>query len=133
MARKRLNGVDPIVEAIRELGRNLGGRIDQTNERLERVEGRIEQTNERLARVEGRIDQTNERVERVEQGLTGLGQRIDRTNERIDTLAQATAVGFTRMETRLEEIARNTGTSYRELGARVDALEAWRRMQGPDT
>ena len=63
---------------------------------------------------------------RVEQGLS-------RTNERIDMLAQATAQGLTRMETRLDEIARNTGTNYRELGARVEALEVWRRTHGPET
>lgn len=126
MARKKQNGPDPIVEAIRELGRNLGGRIDQTNERLEtgftRVEDAIEQLKQTDERLGERIDRTNERLERT-------NERLERTNERIDVLAQATSQGFARVETRLDEIIRNTGSHYRELGERVGALEAWRRTQ----
>jgi len=53
MAKKKQNGVDPIVEAIRELGRNLGERIDRTNERLERLDGRVVEALEVWRRTHG--------------------------------------------------------------------------------
>lgn len=129
MARKKQNGSDPIVEAIRELGRNLGGRIDQTNERLDQTNERLDQTNERLGRLENGFARVEGAIEELRRTDERLGERIDRTNDRIDVLAQATALGFARMETRLDEIVRNTGSHYRELGERVGALEAWRRTQ----
>ena len=52
---------------IKELGRNLGSRIDQTNAKLEQtrneLSARIHQTNER-------IDQTNERLEELRDELS---------------------------------------------------------------
>jgi predicted nucleic acid-binding Zn-ribbon protein len=52
---------------IKELGKNLGSRIDQTNAKLEQtrneLSARIHQTNER-------IDQTNERLEELRDELS---------------------------------------------------------------
>src|SRR5204862_4778961 len=98
MAKKRTNGVDPIVEAIRELGQSLGTRIDAG---LAGLGQRIDQTNERLGQTNERIGQTNERLDQAIVRLDHVELGLVRTNERIDVLAQATANGFARMETRL--------------------------------
>ncbi len=99
--------VDPIVEAIRELGRDLGARIDVTNARIERTE------------------------RTVETGLAQVSARIDSTNERINELATGTVNGLLRIEQRLDgvslrldQVVVNTGAHWRDLDRRVSALES---------
>lgn len=56
-------------------------------------------------------------------GFVNQTATSERTNERIDALATGNVNGFARLETRLDEIARNTGERYRELAERVARLE----------
>ena len=59
--------VDPIVQAIRELGRDLGARIDRTNERIDVLA---------TATVEG-FRQVRDEVAGVSRRVDGLGVRLD--------------------------------------------------------
>lgn len=48
---------------------------------------------------------------------------VEKNGERISNLATDTKQILARMETRLDEIARNTGRNQRWLEARIEALE----------
>lgn len=111
---------------IKQLDRNLGHKIDQTNERLDQTNERLDQTREELgARIDqvrvdlsARIDQTNERIDQTNERLDQTIERLDHTNLRIDDLAldvralrAATQVGFetlarggARQDERIEEL-----------------------------
>jgi predicted nucleic acid-binding Zn-ribbon protein len=72
---------------IKELGKNLGSRIDQTNAKLE-------QTRNELS---ARIDQTNAKLEQTRNELSA---RIDQTNERIEELRDELSTRITKSEIR---------------------------------
>jgi predicted nucleic acid-binding Zn-ribbon protein len=74
-----------IWQELKDLGQNLGERIDRTNERLddtrEALRGELaEMRRELLARIDGtnsRIDETNSRLDKVEEALKDLaGQQL---------------------------------------------------------
>ncbi len=92
------SNVDPIVQAIRELGRDLGARIDKTNERLEA-------TNER---IDGLATATVEGFSQVRDEVAGVSRRVDGLGVRLDAVVV------------------NTGEHWRDLARRVTALEARR-------
>ena len=70
--------------------------------------------------LEELIEETRKtRVELREEFRTGL----EKVNERVEGLAKATTHGLARLETRLDEIARNTGTRHQEMEQRITALE----------
>ena len=53
-------------------------RLDQIDERFERVEGRIDETNERLDRMEGRFEKRFDQIDqRLNQQSAQLNQRLD--------------------------------------------------------
>ena len=81
---------------MRDEYREVLSRLDQIDERFERVEGRIDETNERLDRMEGRFekrfDQIDQRLneqsaqlnQRLGEQSRQFNQRLDGVNERID-------------------------------------------------
>ena len=54
------NGTNPIVAAIEALGRDLGARIDATNERVDIL---AKETVRGFDRLEGKLDATNSRLD----------------------------------------------------------------------
>jgi ABC-type transporter Mla subunit MlaD len=59
---------------MKELGKNLGSRIDQTNAKLDQTNARLDQTRDELRReireTNTRLDRTNERLEELRDELS---------------------------------------------------------------
>ena len=76
---------------MKQLGANLGARIDQTNARLDQLGSslseRIDQTNSRLASVEVRLEHVDGRLERMDGRLESMDGRLGRVEESLRDLA----------------------------------------------
>ena len=71
--------------------------------------------------------ETNQRLGDTNQRLDGTNQRLDtlqrETNERLDTLTEATRIGFSGVNQRIDSVLRIVGTHHTELESRVKRLE----------
>jgi archaellum component FlaC len=108
---------------MKQLGANLGARIDQTNARLEQMNSslgeRIDQTNARLEGVENRLEHVEGRLERMDGRLERMDGRLGRVEESLRDLADQQLI-LTRV---LANVAERHDESLDDLRERVTRLE----------
>ena len=101
----------------------LGGRIDETNRRIDDVKtelgGRIEDVKTELG---GRTDETNRRIEDVK---TELGGRIDETNRRIDDLKTELGGRIDETNRRIDDVKTDLAENRERMAKLEGALDGF--------
>ena len=90
---------------------------------LAAIEKQTEETRGGFKSVADRFIAVENRFVSMEQQFAKVAVQLEHTNERITALAKSTEIGFVRLETRLEEIAKNTGEHNRRLDQRLRTVE----------
>ncbi|MCC6133432.1 MAG: hypothetical protein IT186_26170 [Acidobacteria bacterium] len=112
MADETVETLKLIWQEIKNLGENLGSRIDATNSRLDATNARLDATNERLeeTRLEFRAE------------LRAVGDRIAESEMRVATEVVAMRGAFLEMKEKLTDILKQEAR-IRKLEDRLAAVE----------
>ena len=113
----------------------LNGRMDATNERLDKLAVGQAETNARLDAANERLDATNERLDATNERLDATNERLDVSNVRLDQLTVGQAETNKRLgqvdrtmhrsfET-LADLLRETNQGLERLGGRFDNMVAY--------
>jgi uncharacterized protein YoxC len=95
-----------------------GGEVlDLSTRILIEIRDEIRGTNERVDSLSRRVDGLTSRVD-------GLTTRVDTLTTRLDAFSNTVETGFAKVNARLDNFLELVGDRYRDLDARVRALEA---------
>lgn len=112
----RMGGLETRMGGLETRMGGLEGRQESLETRMGALEGRQDSLDTRLARSEVLWESMRHDLRLVAEGVVALGERVDRRLDGIQVQFDRFAVDF--------------GTVQLDHGARLEALERWRRGQG---
>jgi chromosome segregation ATPase len=97
--------------SFRELGSQLGTRIDQTDAKVDALGGRLDRTDAKVDALGVRLDQTDAKVD-------ALGVRLDQTDAKLDSLG----VRLDGTDTKLDSLVIEMRDFRKEMSGKLNGI-----------